>query len=357
MFDHDVHLDVRFGFKLTSSVSALARGLPMRSASLIISALLFVSAPNVARAQAPFGVHHPLDDRIDVMDNTVSAEIKSNARAVVAIVSQENLTRFLGNSSKNIPDYFELTLQKHGERLFGVHGRSSRHKLCPTEKFVKEFSGGPHCTGVIVGEYLIATAGHCLEHIGDSKREPEELRVILDYFNKGTTPPKQLYKDAELIRVSRTAIIKSQSGGQNWGVIEVFDKFPADRIAKIATADTPDQTKIYAIGFPNGLPMKLSPNGEVKVSFKSSFQTDLALFHGNSGSPVFDYATHQLQGLVMGGPEDYVYDQRNDCATSVCPAVLQQSGNAPCGPSETVAFASKMPGWTPMFAPLPKPMP
>ena len=55
-------------------------------------------------------------------------------------------------------------------------------------------------------------------------------------------------------------------------------------------------TLVYALGYPTGLPLKLAGNATVQsVSGTAYFTANLDTFAGNSGSPVFNFATNRVR--------------------------------------------------------------
>jgi V8-like Glu-specific endopeptidase len=58
---------------------------------------------------------------------------------------------------------------------------------------------------------------------------------------------------------------------------------------------------VYVLGHPAGLPLKYAPGSWVSDVEESYFTTDLDIYSGNSGSPVFDSETHQVIGMVVRG--------------------------------------------------------
>ena len=59
--------------------------------------------------------------------------------------------------------------------------------------------------------------------------------------------------------------------------------------------------RVYTLGHPLGLPLKLATGGEVLSAGDGAFRTSLDTFAGNSGSPVFDAGSDALVGLVVEG--------------------------------------------------------
>ena len=61
---------------------------------------------------------------------------------------------------------------------------------------------------------------------------------------------------------------------------------------------------VYTLGYPCGLPLKLADHARVLEAEGGSFRSDLDTFTGNSGSQVFDAASHALVGMVLEGQKD-----------------------------------------------------
>lgn len=67
-------------------------------------------------------------------------------------------------------------------------------------------------------------------------------------------------------------------------------------------------TKVTAIGYPSGLPVKIAGNAKVrKVTSDGYFVSDVDTFGGSSGGPVFNTATFKIEGVLVRGGVDYVY--------------------------------------------------
>lgn len=82
-------------------------------------------------------------------------------------------------------------------------------------------------------------------------------------------------------------------------------------------------TPLYTIGHPVGLPMKFGGGAEVKQMAegqRSMFLANLDTYAGNSGSPIFNGATNQVVGLLVGGEADFVLSEADECCLSnMCP--------------------------------------
>jgi hypothetical protein len=60
---------------------------------------------------------------------------------------------------------------------------------------------------------------------------------------------------------------------------------------------------LHIIGHPKGLPLKIAGNAVVTKQFTDrTFRSSLDNFKGNSGSPVFNSITHEVEGLLARDP-------------------------------------------------------
>jgi V8-like Glu-specific endopeptidase len=76
---------------------------------------------------------------------------------------------------------------------------------------------------------------------------------------------------------------------------------------------------VYTLGYPRGLPLKLADAAHVRELGAGTFRADLDTYVGNSGSPVFDAASHALVGIVVEaqkGEGDFVASPALGCYVS-----------------------------------------
>lgn len=70
--------------------------------------------------------------------------------------------------------------------------------------------------------------------------------------------------------------------------------------------------EIYMLGYPMGLPEKLAINADITDNAnRYFFYTSLDSFQGNSGSPIFNFETHKIIGVLVSGMVDY--ELHGDC--------------------------------------------
>jgi hypothetical protein len=65
--------------------------------------------------------------------------------------------------------------------------------------------------------------------------------------------------------------------------------------------------RVFVIGHPCGLPQKLARGARVRNNTHAAyFVANLDTYGGNSGSPVFNGGSYQLEGILVRGQKDFV---------------------------------------------------
>ena len=96
------------------------------------------------------------------------------------------------------------------------------------------------------------------------------------------------------------------------------------------------------IGFPSGLPCKVAANAKVSQNTDTFvFTGNLDTYGGNSGSPVFNLTTHEVEGILVRGGEDFefVTNTLGGCIQSV--VLTDSDGNEAC--TRATVFAPSVP--------------
>jgi V8-like Glu-specific endopeptidase len=196
--------------------------------------------------------------------------------------------------------------------------------LCQDERFIDQISLG-NCSGFLVGPKTLVTAGHCMANMQECsdnrwvfgfKESVNELNANQVYSCKKIISQKYVYSDKE---VSDYAVIELDR--------EVVGATPL-KIRKHGWVAT--NTPLVVIGHPMGLPMKATDGAKVgrmndeerKTKIKSFllrshyFTANIDSYSGNSGSPVFNEKTGVVEGILVQGAEDFVYNKSKDCRES-----------------------------------------
>jgi len=247
------------------------------------------------------------DDRKDVYLLSSDSKLKAAAEAVVGLFDFKLIVSLSDGKTSKIET-----------RIYG-----SAYGLCDTELFYTQPCSA-FCSGVLVAPNLIATAGHCID-TPEKKTPPiQDIRFVFGYRMRDAQTPELVINNEDIY--SGTLLKRTYTtNGQDWALVKLdrnvtrFTPMPIRRTSKIA-----DMEEVYVIGHPCGLPAKFANGAMVRSnSDVNFFVANLDTYAGNSGSPVFNKRTHEVEGLLVRGQKDFVSkdpSDRNSCQVSVpCP--------------------------------------
>lgn len=279
-----------------------------------------------AAFQARADIIYGEDDRLDIYQLPPASPVRTDAACVMLVLSAR---------------YIEPVEDGQAELFTVVFGEQI--KLCPNEKFLRQRCV-PRLTGTafLVAPNMVATAAHCLNGL------PREDICFLPGFkmiDQNNEP--LLFPLPDVHRISRIIWLDETKDG----ALLVLDRPVRDsQPGRVRIRGrVPDGSDVHVIGHPEGLPMKYADDAEAFVpSGKTpSFQSNLDVFPGNSGSPVFNSDSHIIEGIVYEAPEN-PFEWNGTCYESrhVGPSekpfvnVLHSGEFAPLVPGYTMAVAS-----------------
>lgn len=186
--------------------------------------------------------------------------------------------------------------------------------LCLKERFRNQPIGA-FCSGFLVAPDIIATAGHCAKLNNVTK-----ICFVFGYRMRdwctATTVinSEEIYRGAELIGREQVA------NGADWALVRIDRPATNHRIAKIRRdGKISDNQRVHVIGHPTGLPTKFAGGASVRNNQQNAFfVANLDTYGGNSGSPVFNSDTHEVEGILVRGETDFA-SQGNCTVSLVCP--------------------------------------
>lgn len=248
------------------------------------------------------------DDRLDYYEG--DAGMKALSDSVVSL--------WESGSVKTEGDKALLSVSK-----FGLAA-----KLCPGEKFAEQPMGA-FCSGTLVGEDVIMTAGHCV--LDEAKCANTKfvfgfaLKKAGDYPR--SVPAGDVYGCKNIIKrdldtdTGLLASIFNGGPGPDFAIIRLDRKvagrkpLPIHKKAKPAKGD-----QLFVIGHPVGLPLKIAGAAKVRdAGPKYFFRADLDTFGGNSGSAVFNAGTNLIEGILVRGDTDFLVSPAGCRVASVVP--------------------------------------
>ena len=271
-----------------------------KSISLLAAAAVVL--PSLARAESK-SIYGD-DNRLDYFE--AAPAMRTLADSVVSLWPSKQVTPEAGA--------FSLRTIGFGEAL----------NLCPGEKF-REQPIGAFCSGTLVGEDIIMTAGHCITDDASCA----DARFVFGYnIDNGAGKARTAVQTKDVYtckRIIKRDLDRQAAGLVNTGIVIIgalLGKQPGPDYALIQldrkvegrkplpinrNKDLKAGDRIFVIGHPVGLPLKVAGDAGVRTTEpKSFFLTDLDTFGGNSGSAVFNASTNKIEGILVRGGTDFV---------------------------------------------------
>lgn len=197
-------------------------------------------------------------------------------------------------------------------------------QICKDERFVEQTTLGT-CSGFLVGPKTLVTAGHCIANekecttnnwVFGFKEGVTELKSSQVYSCKKIITQRYVYDEKE---VSDYAVIELDRP------VEGYVPLKMRKFGRVLL-----NTPLVVIGHPMGLPMKATDGAVVSrmnekerqntwrsLRLRSSYFTaNLDSYGGNSGSPVFNQKNGQVEGILIQGADDFVYNPDKECMES-----------------------------------------
>lgn len=253
--------------------------------------------PAIARAVVSMqkGIYG-VDDRLDLFEVT-DADALNDADCVVALFRAARV-RDNGDGTSTLRT-----------RSFG-----DAQNLCQGERF-REQPVGAFCSGFLVAPNVIATAGHCADH-GDVTT----IRFVFGFRMLNQNAARTVIPNSEIYRGVRIVGRALADNGSDWALVEIDREVTNHRVARVRRSGRiEDGQAVHVIGHPSGLPLKFADGAVVRDNEPAAFfVANLDTYGGNSGSPVFNSETHEVEGILVRGERDFT--SSGDCMISlVCP--------------------------------------
>ncbi len=226
----------------------------------------------------------------------------------IAVRIPKNKKRIFSRFKKISMDISEIPYYE--KRRFSRPGEKSKEKLCKSVPYYGQKRIEGACAAFLVGEDKLLTTLHCLE--GEGTTEEQTLLMGCRNFSwmfgyRSSKRKKENIFHCERVLAHKGSFHSTDYFEDDYVLIQLNKKTnrPVLKISKKENVK-----EVFMVGFPMGLPMRVSTKGEVLDFLGQFYFSNLDAFEGSSGSPVFDAKTYELIGIMNSGKEDYVHNGR-----------------------------------------------
>jgi hypothetical protein len=259
------------------------------------------------RISNPNKVIYGKDDRepvfYDVNNINISAgEYMDDAKKVVAIIPRYNLRRDAATGNYII----------YPKGIF-----KNEYNLCDKERFCNE-PVTAHCTGFCVSPTQIVTASHCID-----RATMRNFYFVFDYLADSNGNYSNIVPADKVYQAIAYEEGSPNHPNTDFAIIRIDKTIPQYRIARVnrnVNYDPNQAGPYHVIGFPCGIPMKLAPNAVFRSEIDQNFFViNSDTYGGNSGSPVFNTISHEVEGILVQGYQDFKLNTGQCFISFLCP--------------------------------------
>lgn len=255
--------------------------------AFVLAGLSQASLAAPIRAKVIYGT----DDRKDLYE--VSDARLALADATVAMVR--------ANELKKDGDQYRLVTVPFGQV----------EALCTSERFYSQGIAAD-CSGFLVNEDTIVTAGHCIS----TPSQCSSARFIFGFAMHASDQTTWRFPSSQIYRCDHVVHSVTSSNGEDFAVVKLDRAVKDHKPLTYRTSGVPARgTKLVVMGHPSGLPLKIADNASVREVTDNYFVANLDTYGGNSGSAVMDATTGMVEGILVRGERDYIL--KDNCYISL----------------------------------------
>ena len=214
------------------------------------------------------------DNRLDYSEIT-DDKIKELARSTVAFIDNEHLVY-----DQVFDKYY---LEKPDFKL----------GMCPNEKYTQQPEWA-FCTGSLVAPDVVLTAGHCVSDLNAC----HQFKLAFDYYLENPNGQISSLQGKNIFSCADIIYATEKKNAADFALIRLDRPVTGRQFLSFSTSDLTYKDALLIVGYPMGKPVKFAMNGQVRSLLNDQYiVASLDAFSGNSGSPVFNQATHQIVGV------------------------------------------------------------
>lgn len=250
------------------------------------------------------------DETYGVFENTFEyssasgADLEKIKNSTVAIISEEKM---------------------RADKLFKL---GEQYRFCSRENFAEQ-SLWSNCSGTLIADDVILTAGHCVLNEAQCKT----LNFVFNYLTdtdilRLKADASQVYRCKKLIYSSKP--VPSQQL-KDYALVQLDRKVIGREVISLSAQQLAKKDSIFSVGHPLGLPMKVSKgfttpedaDDNLKNTKRDFYKTKMLTHAGLSGAGVYNSNLALVGVLVRGDAGMQADDGRctrmRSCEASDCP--------------------------------------
>lgn len=234
-----------------------------------------------------------------------------NRRLVSEVDDAENIKELSRAVLAQVPRW-RVTSEDNTSYTISTKSLAAGMNFCPDEKFA-DLPLVSSCTAFLIASDLMLTAGHCVKDKFDCQKNFWVLDYDSDLGFSEKNPAVKI--DKQNVVTCEKLLSVQENAKLDYALIKinrkVVDRKPLSmrKFGKIS-----NNANLEVIGHPMGLPKIVANEARIRNnSLPFTFVTNADTFSGNSGSPVINVNTHQVEGILVRGDSDFQMDLDLGC--------------------------------------------
>ena len=249
--------------------------------SLLIFTLTSAAMAGNARIKVIYGE----DNRVDPVDSS-NEMFKKLSKSTAAMIAHRDMSEL------------------NAEQMLIAGKTLEQTGVCSTERFAQQ-PAAANCSGFLVGENKLVTAGHCIKNALDCSESAWVFDYKVDHVQQSevVVDKSDVYKCKSIIKQELDSTTKN-----DMALIELERVVEDREVLKYRSEGTPSVgDPLVVIGHPSGLPTKIADGASIRSVGEVFFVANLDTYGGNSGSAVFNANTGVIEGILVRGETDYIW--------------------------------------------------
>lgn len=285
---------------------------------LSVMAIALLSTHAFAGKEEFSAIYGDYDNQF-VDSRTVSGDIHEIGSGIALVVRPTVISEYTSSSIKikGVP-LRDVVLNRDD-----VQQGKSPERMCAGEPMREEMAAaGVYCTAFLISETQVMTAGHCVYSLaGTNKNSGMSERTMCERMNFvfGVRKQRVISDGFEVnkenhYKCSKIEKVFSNDGDVDFAVIKLDRPVKARFIFKLGNDKKMENgDDVYLLGHPLGIALSYGSGSIVSSYGEVNLKANLDAFGGNSGSPVMNYATNEVVGILTGGNDDFEVEAGKSC--------------------------------------------